>query len=619
MERASWRYRFSHPLADVWPYISNTDKMNRAVGLSDIVYRHEPDLRGGSKRLGSYGKGLEHSEWEELPYEWVKEQYFEVLRIYSQGPLSKMHNTCRVVESDEKGFTIEQVFEYQPSRWYFTWPVRRAFNKGLRKSFLRAYARIDAFLSEVDKFKDQDKLLPSAFAPIAKDLTAHDANKVRAVKEKLNRAKLEPDFISRLMTFLFESQETELVRVRPFVLAREWQQTSKDILVSMLRATEAGVFNLSWDLLCPNCRGAKTRNETLGDLKATVHCESCNIDFDADFSKSVELSFRVHPSVRAIQVADYCVGGPQNTPHCLAQVLISSAHKKTVKMDLRMGTYRVRSPHSKKTVRLEVGMEGTNAPFSLHWPKADSEKVPEEELFCAQPGSVEIEFSTDDPEPMLIILENAQWITDACTAAHVTALQEFRDLFSTEVLKAGLEISIQAMALMFTDLKGSTALYNRIGSAKAFSVVSEHFEVMLECVRRNSGALVKNIGDAIMASFIRPEDAVKAAIEIHRTIEAKNLEWGERGPLRLKIGIHFGPCLAVNLNDRLDYFGSSVNIAARTEGQCEGGDIVISKQTYSDPGVQSVLKSEGLKVEEIVRAIKGFDRTMELCQIRVLP
>src|SRR5207247_1487794 len=155
---------------------------------------------------------------------------------------------------------------------------------------------------------------------------------------------------------------------------------------------------------------------------------------------------------------------------------------------------------------------------------------------------------------------------NAATASMVIAMSEFRTLFSEEVLSPETPISVGAVALMFTDLKASTTLYEKIGEAPAYGLVRRHFDLLRETIAKCDGTLVKTIGDSVMAAFFDPAKAVEAAFEMHRTIDEDNAARGEPA-LTLKIGIHHGPCIAVNLNDILDYFGTAANIAARVRSE----------------------------------------------------
>ena len=210
-------------------------------------------------------------------------------------------------------------------------------------------------------------------------------------------------------------------------------------------------------------------------------------------------------------------------------------------------------------------------------------------------------------EEQLLILERLALSDQAVTGAEVTALQRFRDLFASEALRPGERISVGSLTVVFTDLYGSTQLYNEIGDATAFGLVMSHFDVVREAIAGADGTLIKTMGDAVMAVFPRPLSAVKAILEAQTALASA----GDKvAAFKLKAGIHFGPCIAVTLNDRLDYFGSTVNIASRLEKLSEGGDVVISDSVYGDEEVASFLAANrsSLQIERLDATLKGFDR-----------
>jgi class 3 adenylate cyclase len=160
--------------------------------------------------------------------------------------------------------------------------------------------------------------------------------------------------------------------------------------------------------------------------------------------------------------------------------------------------------------------------------------------------------------------------------------------------------------VLFTDLKNSTRLYREIGDATAFGRVMNHFDVLKDVIAEENGAMVKTIGDAVMAVFRQPASALKAMLRAQERL-AHPPDGMEA--LRLKAGVHVGPCIAVTLNDRLDYFGSTVNLAARLEGQSTGDDVVISSAIYNDHAVRDFLNdpSQGLTSTRFEIPLKGFD------------
>ena len=213
---------------------------------------------------------------------------------------------------------------------------------------------------------------------------------------------------------------------------------------------------------------------------------------------------------------------------------------------------------------------------------------------------------------IVFVLERNAWADDAATAAEVTALQSFRDLFAGEALRPGEEISVGNLAFLFTDLRGSTRLYREAGDAKAFGLVMEHFDILKTIIAEEGGAVVKTIGDAVMAVFPRPCSAVRAALEAHRRLRES------QPSLVLKAGVHCGSCIAVNQNDRLDYFGSTLNLSARLLGFSLGGDLVVTQEAGRDPETAAWLEDNAgsCKVEEISTPIRGFEQeAFELLRI----
>jgi class 3 adenylate cyclase len=171
------------------------------------------------------------------------------------------------------------------------------------------------------------------------------------------------------------------------------------------------------------------------------------------------------------------------------------------------------------------------------------------------------------------------------------ARQTFRRLFRSERVDETEGLGIREVTLLFTDLKGSTAMYERLGDLNAYALVREHFALVGAAVREHSGAIVKTIGDAVMAVFSRPTDAISAALDILAQIECYNAEHGKPGFI-LKIGAHCGPSIAVTLNDNLDYFGQTVNVAARVQSLADASEICISEALYSAPGVSDLLRGQ---------------------------
>jgi class 3 adenylate cyclase len=287
---------------------------------------------------------------------------------------------------------------------------------------------------------------------------------------------------------------------------------------------------------------------------------------------------------------------------------ISALRSLPVPIQLERGRYALRASNVPGSISLFADADGI--------PQADLRIThfgwPSDQQRVALQPTLNLINATD--EDTTFQLERTAWSDESSTAADVTALQVFRDLFASEVVRPGEEISIGSVALMFTDLRDSTRMYRQIGDASAFGRVREHFEILEKAIAAEGGAIVKTMGDAVMATFRHPVDAL-------RSVWMAQAEIAKRGEplLWLKAGLHKGPCIVVNLNDRLDYFGSTVNIAARLPNFSKGGDLIFSETFYEDPEIQNFL-AENVSASAIqcfTGSVKGFDEPFTMWKVRV--
>jgi class 3 adenylate cyclase len=177
------------------------------------------------------------------------------------------------------------------------------------------------------------------------------------------------------------------------------------------------------------------------------------------------------------------------------------------------------------------------------------------------------------------------------TGKRMLTNQTFRDLFRAETIGPG-GLHIKNLAVVFSDLQASTALYERVGDLRALALVRDHFDLLHDVVARHRGAIVKTIGDAVMAAFGEPERALAAAAGMNRAVGRINAD-GQG--LVLKIGLHAGSCIAIQTNHQIDYFGRAVNIAARAQSVANGGEIVVTDAIWELPTIPGLVQDYGLR------------------------
>jgi class 3 adenylate cyclase len=566
-------YRFELQLAsspeELWPLASDTNRFNRDAGVPPVEALGVGRNARRRLRLRRLGVAV---EWEEEPFEWVRPERFSVVRRYLRGPVESMVTTA-TLEPTDGGTRLRYDVRAKPRNLLgrAAIPVQVGLISGRRfESVFREYDRRARHEAASEPAREA-RLEPGAAARIA------------AARETLGEG------AAPLCDLVEHGDELALAKIRPYALADEWGTDRRETLELCLRATRAGLLELRWELLCPLCRGTAATGNSLGAVAGRVHCETCRIDVTADFERSVEIAFRPAQAVRRLPEADFCVAGPQMTPHVVLQQLVPPGGRREVGVRLGAGRYRLRTLATNGALPVAVAADGAEEAAAELRERGWAPR----ELRLGE--NVRLEVANATAEEQLVVLEHTEWIDGAASAAEVTALQAFRDLFAAEALRPGEPISVGALTVVFTDLLGSTGYYREVGDAPAFGSVLAHIDVLRETVAAGEGAVVKAMGDAIMAVFARPAAAVTTMLAAQEAVAGK--------PLALKVGIHTGPCVAVDQNGILDYFGSTVNLAARLVGLSAGGDVVLSQAVLDDAEVRDL----GLRTERVEAEVKGFE------------
>lgn len=593
LHRRTWSWHFAAPADQVWPLLADTARFNEAAKLPRHEIEERPQADGSVLYLGRARMGPFRLAWRERPVNWVANQWFEHVREFNSGPLSRLAARFRLTP-EATGCRGDYLLEASAANLAGEIILRGGFFENAGRSFgTLAETAGRCALGE----------RPTPFDYVAPAPAAGVRARVETLIARIEASGHGHGLAARLAEHLLSAQEVDLSQIRPLRLARLWGAVPREAIELCLEATRAGLLVLRWDLLCPRCRVAKAVVGALDELPKGAHCGTCNIDYDRDFSKNVELSFQPAPAVRPIGFGEYCLFGPMSTPHIQLHLTLAAGESRAVAAALPPGPYRLRSLEPGPALDFDVAAAG--------FPELIAEPAAMAAGPLAAPG--EIRLANRSERELTLVIEERHWVRDALTADRVSSLQAFRDLFSDQVLRPGDEVAVGRVAIMFTDLRGSTALYSRIGDAEAYHLVRDHFAFLTAIVRQHNGAVVKTIGDAIMAAFAEPGDAAKAALAVQRQVADFNAAH-RATPLAIKLGLHEGACIAVTLNDRLDYFGSTVNLAARLQAQSRGGDIVVSGTLAAEAAVALLLEDLDTSPEEAV--LQGFDQPVLFMRVR---
>jgi len=438
------------------------------------------------------------------------------------------------------------------------------------------------------------------------------------LEQKIHRLEdqgVAPDILSRLSRFVQEAPPAALIKMSPPRLARKWGLDSDRLLEAFLLATREGMFDLEWDVRCPSCTGSTQLVRHLDTLSSRSACGYCRLDIEAGFDDAVEVTFRVNPSVRELgevsirEVVQLAV--EMDPPTSLAAPAQASVE---LCLPLVAGTWhlfstatgactplRVQGPSTAEERRVEIAFDGANLFLA-------------EQAWVVAPGPVRLVLRNSSAAPAAIQLARGReqpWLSGARVACH----QLFRDMFSSELIKADASFSVRSVAFVFTDVKGSTALYERLGDSRAYALIKEHFRIMTRVIRAHRGAIVKTIGDAVMATFLTQQDAIASVFAMQQAFDAFNAQAQTRQEIVIKVGVHAGPCIAVTSNDRLDYFGRTVNIAARVQSLSQGGDIVVSRSLAEEAGIRDAIGAAGWRSRPFEAELKGIEGSYPVVEL----
>jgi class 3 adenylate cyclase len=377
----------------------------------------------------------------------------------------------------------------------------------------------------------------------------------------------------------------------------------------------------------------------------SYHCDFCRKEYQTTLDDSIQVTFTVHPDIRSISFHNpysLTIQEYQYKFHFSREGKVPGS-KQTFQSFFK-GRERFLGflePGEKivKEIQTEVGfLEGNDflhhSDFLIevkNEPNTENQKqvkiIFQDDKVLVDPIEIfqgkkdfEIQNLTDKKIPLSIYQLDKNFMTTEfalefdpfLSAKDLLNHKTFRELFKGEDIVGATGIAIKDITILFTDLKGSTNLYERIGDLNAFSLVHQHFDEIGSVITRHNGILIKTIGDAIMASFLNPLDAIKASLEMLKAIEIFNSRQLEK-EIILKIGIHSGPSIAVTLNERLDYFGQIVNVAARVQSVAEGEEICFTHEIYNFPGVKEILLDQKLKSEEVF--LKGIKNSVSLFRL----
>jgi len=456
------------------------------------------------------------------------------------------------------------------------------------------------------------------------------------------RQSADPETAAAIEKLVEDAPDHALCRVNVLAFAAKNGLDEERAIAAFLHAARLGIFELSWNVLCPGCGGVLDASETLKSVnRDEYHCGWCAAGYAPTLDEIVEVTFTVSRRVRRIAahdphelpLAEYfrqifwssAIDVPEDLDRLIDEITLETVElppgeKALLSLQLPAEFVIILDPVTHTSRFLDVKGEPTRERQNLSL-VFDRLRAPTETVEL-RPGPLRLSLENHTESRVLPGL----WVANNklhellakrkpfLTAKRLLTNQVFRDIYGTDTIDVDQRLKITSLTFLFTDLRGSTELYERVGDLAAFDLVRAHFQVLNEIVAAEAGAVVKTIGDAVMATFPTPDRALAAALRMREAMG--RLNDGRNGhDLLLKIGIHEGPCLAVVLNDRQDYFGTTVNIASRVQGLADSRSILATGPVVKHPQASSLLATSGLSPVAQQRALRGIAEELAVYEI----
>ncbi len=589
----------------LWPFVSNTEKMNRATGLAPVRFEIETmGATGAPATTGNQRVAGMAMRWREHPYEWIEGSRHVVLRVFERGVLRWYVAEVTLERLAGGGTRLRNTIRLEPrgvlarvlSRWEIGVKYRRRLDK--------VYTRLGKLLAagvrpEVDPIDPDVSLSAEARARLA---AAHD---------QLLEAGVAPRASESLAAFLGSASDQDVARIRPLELAAKFNVPEDAMIDACLHAAKLGALEMVWDVICPSCRIPSSVVESLEKIEEHARCKTCNIGFDVDMSRAIELAFRASADLRQVETQTFCIGGPAHFPHVAAQVRLAPGERFALPLALGPGFYLLRSPQLPRVHELRVTARGGVRRLDVTL----GERTDGATLTA---GDQLLTIVNPEPREVLVRVERAGDRAYALTAARVMATAAFRELFPDQQLAPGRLMAVTQVTLVVAQVDDAQALFRELGDSKAFPVAARFFDQVAALAREYGGSLVKTFGGLALAAFERPVPAVEAALALQAAVDAHPVTAG----LGCRIGVHRGPMMALTQAGRLDYFGQNVELAlsvaaaappavvAMTSAVCQDAAVAERLQSVPDQlGMQALDGSGGRWVLQ-VRAPRGTPRAL---------
>ncbi len=546
--KLEWHLDVAASQRRTWAIFGDTDRFNRAARLG-FEFEEEPLDDGTVRRTGMLRKFGLTIRWVEAVFDFQAPHGFYNVRRFLDGPVSRLEVSLAVTPTDA-GSHVHYTVQLTPRNWLMI-PVVHADARFTTGPLLDKTLR---------GAKDLAEGRDTAFDPPPPEL---DQQLLTRLLERTDP--ILPHVVGQeLARTIASAPIAEQARIQPLALAERLDITPDQAVHGCLEAVRRGVLELTWDLMCPSCQGAKKSKTTLDLVDGEVHCPSCNIRFDPNFADAVEVVFQPSSDIRAVDVPLDCALAPSRTPHVLARERVEPGGDVAWSLEVVPGGYLLDSMPSRGgvVVRVYEGAHGSEA--TIDW--TDSGPVPS--VIELAPGPVRI-FARSRRRDAVELTMRERWQPQhALTAGRLLAMEGVGDLLQPAAIAPGVRWAVQRGVVV--------AVEQSEGSSTKITGVHTKWEQM-----------------GMQLSYSGSSSIIAVWATVRQALEAVDRLAGDR---EIGVGIAVGPVTRIERQDATFPMGPSVDRALKVMRDVGTGNVGIDEAALGDPEVDEGLQNLGDRV-----------------------
>ena len=572
----AWSWRLGSPPHALWPYVANTDRFNRAVGLAPVAFHDEPRPEGGTHRTGELKVLGMQLRWREFPFEWIKNREHSVFRWYQSGPVAAVWNRVTLAPLENGGTELH----------HDVWLMPRGVI-----GHVASYVEMNKLGAAVDRFYRHldDVLVAGGHADPFEGPHAPSPQQRATVEESCARLHSEgfaPLIVEKLAMHLLTAASGAIGTLRPYALADAWGADRAEVLDMLMHAAHEGLLEATWDVVCPKCLIAHESLQALAQVTRIGTCTSCASSFERDLRESVELVFVPHPSIRHVERLTYCAGAPGLRPHVLAQQVLDPGEERTITVELPRGIYRLAgsgAQASSELVSSAVGFE-ERAAVVAHGGRIEARPS------IVKAGSVVLVLRNDSPYEETLRVELPGARADGVSASTAMTHPSFHELFSDQLLAHGEHVRVSQLAFVFVEILGREAIFGKLGDAAACAELSQLDLAVHEEARAYEGTVVPSSLDLLVIAFSTAARALRASLALRKRLDVLSLA----APVAM--AAHDGRCIALTREGKVEFFGETLYRGQTLLRDCPPGGLALSGSFAADRAVAVVVHESGMRV-----------------------